>query len=62
MLEKAKVQVVGVKRNLCRSLYEEEASQTRNRLMAPLGHLPVALNGEFDSFTMGVPKQGKGEK
>jgi len=30
--------------------------------MAPLGHLPLALNGEFDSFTMGIPKQGKGEK
>ena len=30
--------------------------------MAPLGHLPIALNGEFDSLTMAIPKQGQGRK
>lgn len=30
--------------------------------MAPLGHLPIVLNGEFESFTMGIPKQGQGRK
>lgn len=62
LLEKAKVQVLGPKRNPCCSLYEEDASQVRNRLMAPLGYLPIALNGEFESFTMGIPKRGQGRK
>lgn len=62
VLEKANVQVLGVKGNLCRSLYEEDASQTRIRLMAPnRPHLPVALNGEFD-FHHGDAKARKGRK
>lgn len=61
-LEKANMQVLGVNRKPCHSLCEEDTSQVRNRLMAPLGHLPIALNGEFDSFTMGIPKQGQGRK
>lgn len=35
-LEKANMQVLGEKRNLCCSLYEEDVLLTRNRLMAPL--------------------------
>lgn len=56
MPEKANVQLLGVKRNLCHSLYVPGKEQVDGSIRA------VALNGEFDSFTLEIPKQGKGEK
>lgn len=57
MLEQASLQVPEVKRSSC-----GDASQSRNGLVAPLEHLPFALDCKFDSFTMEVPQQGQGRK
>lgn len=62
LLEKANVQVLGAKRNACHRLYKDDPYQGRNRLLFPLGHLPIALNVEFDTFTMRISKQGQGRK
>lgn len=60
VLQQASLQVPEAKRSSCGSLCEEDASWARDSLVAPLEHLPFALDYNFDSFTMEVPQQGQG--